>query len=200
MKKNYILSAFGICFLAILSLFSLYLYNALHLYEDFLPFIAIILAVILVLCTISYFSRKVTIYNMGTFIMLLCNIILIYNIIAINNLNGYVTNMITRKYEYTTYNLYVKKKTPIYSNIYKLETKNIGILVHNKNNVSTYVSKIIDSKIIMYEDIESLNKAIEENEIQGFLIPEKEYNSHDFTSKEQLKTIYHGKIKEAIST
>lgn len=196
MNKNYILSALSICLFILLSIFSLYLYYSLGLYEDYLVTIGAFMAGLTILCSIFYFSKKSLIYNLGTFIMILANVVLIYNIIDIDNKNGYVSNLVSMKYKYETYELYVQKKNTMYNKIGKLDGKKIGILVLNKDNVSDYLKNIVNADIIVYDNLGDMEEAILNGDIQGFILMQDYKLSDDFSYT--VKEIYKCKVKEAM--
>lgn len=196
MNKNYIFTSLGICILILLSLFSVYLYYSLELYDGFLIYIALALIIMIVLCIFLYFSRKSTLYNACTFLVILCNTILLYNIIDIEDRTCYVSNLITRKYNYETYELYVQNRNPKYNNISKLENKTIGLLNDNEIYVISYFRKVTSVNVKVYNSLEEIEEGISNGEIQGFIISNKNFNKSDCDIKYKVKSVYHGKIKE----
>ncbi len=196
MNKNYILSALSICLFIMLSIFSLYLYYSLGLYEDYLVTICVVMVSLFILCSIFYFSKKIFIYNLGTFIMLLANVILIYNIIDIDSKSGYVSNLVSMKYKYETYELYVQKKNTMYNKINKLEGKKIGILIINQDNVNEYFKMVVNADIIVYDNLDDMEEAIVNGDIQGFVLMDNQSLNDDFSYT--VKKIYKCKVKEAM--
>ena len=110
---------------------------------------------------------------------------MIYNIISINTNNNYIENIITNKYEYKIYNVYVLKNTK-YDNINELKEKNIGCLKENEKYISEYLNKIGDYNIKTYSNIKEMEKDIEDGIIQSIII-EKNNENNNITIIEQVK-------------
>lgn len=198
MDKKYILSSLGICLLMLLGIFSIFLYEELDLYTNFLFIICIVLFAVICFCILSFFSRKIYIFNMGIFVMFLCNVILIYNIWDIENKYSYISNIVTKKYSYETYEVYVQKKNAGYSNISKLSNRRIGLLKDNEEYVISYMRKVVDINFIVYDSIEEMEEAISQGEIQCFILPNGYLDNSDLEITSRVKPIYQSKIKKNI--
>lgn len=197
MTKKYILASLNIIiFIIFLVLLSIGLWQ-IKIFSNIKTILIIIGLIITLAISIHlYFNKKIKLYNIGIFITFLLNIILLYNIIDLNYKYNYLSNTINQKYQYLEYNIYVQKKNVIYSDIKKLNNKKIGTLNNNKN-ISQYLNKIINIKCIEYNTIEELTYAIENGEIQSFIINEEEYNNipEDDSIKDKVRNIYTTKIK-----
>lgn len=197
MTKKYILASLNIIiFIIFLILLSIGLWQ-IKIFSNIKTILIIIsLIITLAISIYLYFNKKIKLYNIGIFITFLLNIILLYNIIDLNYKYNYLSNTTNQKYQYLEYNIYVQKKNVIYSNIKKLNNKKIGTLNNNKN-ISQYLNKIINIECIEYNTIEELTYAIENGEIQSFIINEEEYNNipEDNSIKDKVRIIYTSKIK-----
>ena len=197
MTKKYILASLNIIiFIIFLILLSIGLWQ-IKIFSNIKTILIIIgLIITLAISIYLYFNKKIKLYNIGIFITFLLNIILLYNIIDLNYKYNYLSNTTNQKYQYLEYNIYVQKKNVIYSNIKKLNNKKIGTLDNNKN-ISQYLNKIINIECIEYNTIEELTYAIENGEIQSFIINEEEYNNipEDNSIKDKVRIIYTTKIK-----
>ena len=197
MTKKYILASLNIIiFIIFLILLSIGLWQ-IKIFSNIKTILIIIgLIITLAISIYLYFNKKIKLYNIGIFITFLLNIILLYNIIDLNYKYNYLSNTTNQKYQYLEYNIYVQKKNVIYSNIKKLNNKKIGTLDNNKN-ISQYLNKIINIECIEYNTIEELTYAIENGEIQSFIINEEEYNNipEDNSIKDKVRIIYTSKIK-----
>lgn len=197
MTKKYILASLNIIiFIIFLILLSIGLWQ-IKIFSNIKTILIIIgLIITLAISIYLYFNKKIKLYNIGIFITFLLNIILLYNIIDLNYKYNYLSNTTNQKYQYLEYNIYVQKKNVIYSNIKKLNNKKIGTLNNNKN-ISQYLNKIINIECIEYNTIEKLTYAIENGEIQSFIINEEEYNNipEDNSIKDKVRIIFTTKIK-----
>ena len=197
MTKKYILASLNIIiFIIFLILLSIGLWQ-IKIFSNIKTILIIIgLIITLAISIYLYFNKKIKLYNIGIFITFLLNIILLYNIIDLNYKYNYLSNTTNQKYQYLEYNIYVQKKNVIYSDIKKLNNKKIGTLDNNKN-ISQYLNKIINIECIEYNTIEELTYAIENGEIQSFIINEEEYNNipEDNSIKDKVRIIYTSKIK-----
>lgn len=197
MTKKYILASLNIIiFIIFLILLSIGLWQV-KIFSNIKTILIIIgLIITLAISIYLYFNKKIKLYNIGIFITFLLNIILLYNIIDLNYKYNYLSNTINQKYQYLEYNIYVQKKNVIYSDIKKLNNKKIGTLNNNKN-ISQYLNKIINIECIEYNTIEELTYAIENGEIQSFIINEEEYNNipEDNSIKDKVRIIFNTKIK-----
>lgn len=197
MTKKYILASLNIIiFIIFLILLIIGLWQ-IKIFSNIKTILIIIgLIITLAISIYLYFNKKIKLYNIGIFITFLLNIILLYNIIDLNYKYNYLSNTINQKYQYLEYNIYVQKKNVIYSDIKKLNNKKIGTLNNNKN-ISQYLNKIINIECIEYNTIEEITYAIENGEIQSFIINEEEYNNipEDDSIKDKVRNIYTTKIK-----
>lgn len=186
MNKKYFLGSINIILVIMSSFLLLIGYNTKYIISDLK--IAIIVSIITILSILlirSYFTKKQNIYNIIQFICFLSNIIMIYNIISINTNNNYIENIITNKYEYKIYNVYVLKNTK-YDNINELKEKNIGCLNKNEKYISEYLDKIGDYNIKTYSNIKEMEKDIEDGTIQSIII-EKNNENNNITIIEKVK-------------
>lgn len=186
MNKKYFLGSINIILVIMSSFLLLIGYNTKYIISDLK--IAIIVSIITILSILlirSYFTKKQNIYNIIQFICFLSNIIMIYNIISINTNNNYIENIITNKYEYKIYNVYVLKNTK-YDNINELKEKNIGCLNENEKYISEYLDKIGDYNIKTYSNIKEMEKDIEDGIIQSIII-EKNNENNNITIIEKVK-------------
>lgn len=194
MNKKYILGSINILLTIILYIIFILPAIKLNIISRSNTIIITILFVIILLINIkNYTSKNINKYNIFQFISFLINIILIFNIINIQNEYNYYTNIITNKYYYDTYYLYVQKKNPKYSNINKLSNKKIGIY-SNEENIKYLVNenKINSEK---YDKIDDLEYALTNGNIQGILINKKEYDYLSDDIKNKIKIIYKHKVK-----
>lgn len=186
MNKKYFLGSINIILVIMSSFLLLIGYNTKYIISDLK--IAIIVSIITILSILiirSYFTKKQNIYNIIQFICFLSNIIMIYNIISINTNNNYIENIITNKYEYKIYNVYVLKNTK-YDNIKELKEKNIGCFKENEKYISEYLNKIGDYNIKTYSNIKEMEKDIEDGTIQSIII-EKNNENNNITIIEKVK-------------
>lgn len=194
MNKKYILGSINILLTIILYIIFILPAIKLNIISRSNTIIITILFVIILLINIkSYTSKNINKYNIFQFISFLINIVLIFNIINIQNEYNYYTNIITNKYYYDTYYLYVQKKNPKYSNINKLSNKKIGIY-SNEENIKYLVNenKINSEK---YDKVDDLEYALTNGNIQGILINKKEYDYLSDDIKNKIKIIYKHKVK-----
>lgn len=195
MVKKYFMSSLGICLLILLSLLNIYLLYSLDLYLNLMPVISFFLILIIFLCIFLYFSRKILLFNIGIFIMFLCNVILVYNVLDIEDKYEYISNLFTREYVYEKYEVYTQKKTPIYSNIDKLSNKKMGLLKDNDEYVISYMGNVVNVEFISYESISDIENALLEGEIQCFIVPNYIMENTDNEIRDRVVPIYHSKIK-----
>ena len=200
MTKKYILSSISIMsfiYLQILLLLGLSLINLLSFPYIILISLTTIIMTILILKL--YFSKKVKIYNLGVILTLILNIISIYNIYNLNNEYKYIENIINKEYKYVTYNVYVQKKNTIYNELEKLSGKKIGLLT-NKNNINYHLNQKTNIECIKYKTVEELANAIDNGEIQSFILSENEYQLLEKYTNLTNKTriIYTNKIIDTI--
>lgn len=200
MTKKYILSSVSIMlfiYLQILLILGLSFINLLSIPYIILVSLTIIVLTILILNL--YFSKKVKIYNTGVIITILLNIISINNIYNLNNEYKYIENIFHNEYKYVTYNLYVQKKNTTYNELNKLSGKKTGLLT-NKNNITYHLNQKTNIECIKYKTIEDLAEAINNGEIQSFILNENEYQLlekyTDLTGKTRI--IYTNKIIDTI--
>lgn len=200
MTKKYILSSINI----LLFIYSIILLLIGISFIDLLSFSYILLiSIITILLTIIilklYFSNKSKYYNIGVILTILLNIISLYNIYTLNNEYKYINNIINNEYKYVTYNIYVQKKNPSYNCIDKLSNKKIGLL-SNKDNIIYHLNQKTNIECIKYKSIEDIEIALNNGEIQGFIISNNEYylleKYTDLSNKTRI--IYTNKIIDTI--
>ena len=122
-----------------------------------------------------------------------------YQVFNLNITYSYLTNIVNKKYEYVTYNVYVKKANTIYNNIAKLENKKIGILKTNKENIKNTINKEVRIEYVEYNNVDEIANGIKNGEIQAFIIDtsaKEELNNNEISSK--IRSIYENKIKRSI--
>lgn len=201
MNKKYILASLSINVSIILSIILMLGIITIKLLSPIKTvIIGIIILIIISLTMYSYLCKKKNIYNAGAFISFLFNIILIYNIFSLNNQYSYINNMITQEYKYKTYNIYVQKKTPKYNSIDKLNGKKIGMLTDNNQNIKEYLSNQVIVEYKTYNSMSEIITALDQGEIQSFIIDENTYNNtvdEDGKFKNKIRIISSNKIKEA---
>ncbi|MGN1371492.1 MAG: hypothetical protein ACI4XM_04390 [Candidatus Coprovivens sp.] len=166
---------------------------------------ALIIVGILTMIIISlycYLNKKNTIYNIGIFLTLLLNVVIIYNIINLNNRYDYITNVITKKYEYKEYDIYVLKKNPKYNELEKLNNKTIGILNENNENFCNQINNDIEIKCLYYSSLDEIEESIKTGIIQSFALSKEEQlilNQSSLDIKKQSRIIKTIKIKDSIN-
>lgn len=200
MTKKYIMSSLNtyiLLFNIILFLISIHSINLFIFQKDII--IETTLVLILLISIISYFNKKHIIYNIGVFITILTNVILISNIYNINNNYEVLNNLITNKYEYKDYSIYIQKKNPIYNNISNLKNKKIGILSSNYENTCQMVTKTIPINCVKYNNINELEESLQNGKIQAFIIETSKYNNLNSNQeiKYQTRKVYNIKIKDS---
>lgn len=199
MTKKYILGSLNIYLYIILNIIHII---GIYLIDIYSPieklFIICISLIISILSYICYTSKKNIIYNSGIILTIIFNITTLYNIDILNNNYDYISNIVTNEYSYKTYNVYVQKKNTKYNNIETLNNKKIGTLNSNSNNICLYITNTINIDCIKYNTLEDIEKAIQEGEIQSFIIEERIYNKIDDNKdiKKQTRSIYQTKIKD----
>ena len=157
------------------------------------------LLIISIILIYLYFAKNYKKYNAGVFITLMLNIVLAYQIINLNNTYSYLSNILNKKYEYVTYNLYVQKANTKYNSVNKLENKKIGLLKTNKENIKSILNKKVKIEYIEYNNIDEISNGIKNGEIQGFIIDKEtkeELNKNEISSK--IRSIYENRVKKAI--
>ena len=157
------------------------------------------LLIISIILIYLYFAKNYKKYNTGVFITLMLNIVLAYQIINLNNTYSYLSNILNKKYEYVTYNLYVQKANTKYNSVNKLENKKIGLLKTNKENIKSILNKKVKIEYIEYNNIDEISNGIKNGEIQGFIIDKEtkeELNKNEISSK--IRSIYENRVKKSI--
>ena len=149
---------------------------------------------------VLFAKRSADIFSRGVyFLTIILNIVSIYNIYNLNNEYNYIENIINKEYKYVTYNLYVQKKNTTYNELEKLSGKKTGLLT-NKNNITYHLNQKTNIECIKYKNIEDLANAINNGEIQSFILIESEYELlkkyTDLSSKTRI--IYTNKIIDTI--
>lgn len=199
MNKKYIIESINI-YLLIIQIVTLLIgiitTQIVSIYKAVLS--GLLIALIITSTIICYFTKKKVIYNIGVLLTILCNIIFFFFIIEINSKYDYIDNIKYNKYTYEIYNVYVQKRNPIYNEISKLENKKIGMLKENNNNIKERLASEISIKYKVYNNINELEKAIQNGEIQAFIIKEAIYNNikeEGINLKDLTRSIYRTKIK-----
>lgn len=200
MIKKYILSSISIMlfiYTQILILIGLSFIDLLSIPYIVITCLITIISTIIVLKL--YFSKKAKYYNIGVIITIIFNIISLSNLHNLNKEYKYIENMLNNEYKYVTYNLYVQKKNTSYNEIDKLSGKKIGLLT-NKDNINYHLNQKTNIECIKYKTIEDLEEAINNGEIQSFILSESENNLlEQYTSlKNKTRIIYTNKIIDTI--
>ena len=195
MTKKYILGALNICIfmaLIVLTIIGTTSIGLISKTNNMLLISALAIAAIILLSL--YFSKNHKKYNVGVFITLILNIVLVFNLVEMNKEYSFIENIVHKNYNYVTYNLYVKKSNTTYNNIYKLENKKIGLLNINQDNIESQINKKINVEYKIYENVESLQEGIQSGEIQAFII-DSSYDKNDLKISNKIRIIYSSKIK-----
>lgn len=202
MVKKYIMNSLSICVSILLTMLlttGIIRVDILSIPQRII--IVLILLTIIAFTIYSYLNKKIKIYNIGVILSIGLNIILLSNIVSLNTKYDYIKNLFNNKQNYITYSVYVQRKTTTYSNIEKLEGKNIGMLNKNSENLMNYLKNIIDVKCLTYNTMEEIEQAIMNGEIQSFILTEAEYNELDKTSfniMDKVRVIYTNKVIDTI--
>lgn len=200
MTKKYILASISINLTIILSLLLIIGVIKVELLSNIkVIFTLLFLTLLVIFSIISYLSQNKNIYNIGIFVNLIINIILIYNVVNLNIKYDYILNFFNNEYKYVTYNVYVQKRTPIYNKIDKLENQKIGMLSQNQDNIKNYLDKVISIEYISYQNTEEIANAIDNGEIQCFILKDEDFQKidNDKTNiKNRVRKIYVSKIKD----
>ena len=116
--------------------------------------------IISIILAYSYLSKSKTKYNIGQFIAITLNIILIFSIYNINKDYKYIENTFSNNYNYLKNNVYVLKSTK-YKSSNQLSNKKIGILKNNSNNTTPIITKNIkDIEIVWVERVEDKEESL----------------------------------------
>lgn len=199
MTKKYILGSLNIYLFIILNIIHIIGIYIVDIYTPIEKILIIGLFIILsIIFYLLYISKKNILYNGGIILTIIFNIITLYNIDILNNNYDYINNIVTNEYSYKTYNIYVQKKNTKYNSIETLENKKIGTLNSNSNNICLYITNKINIECIKYDSLDKIEEAIQNGEIQSFIIEERIYNKIEDTKdiKKQTRSIYTTKIKD----
>lgn len=200
MLKKYILSSISIMLFIYIQILTLIGLSFIELLS--VPYI-VITCLITIISTIIilnlYFSKKAKYYNIGVIITIIFNIISLNSVYNLNKEYKYIENILNNEYKYVTYNLYVQKKNTSYNEIDKLSGKKIGLLT-NKENINYHLNQKTNIECIKYKTIEELEEAINNGEIQSFILSESEKNLLEkYTNlKNKTRIIYTNKIIDTI--
>mgnify|MGYP001043138853 CR=1 FL=1 len=200
MTKKYVLASISINLTIILSIFLIIGVFKIELLSNIkIIFTLLFLILLVIFSIISYLCKNKNIYNIGIFVNLIINIILIYNTVNLNIKYDYILNLFNKEYKYITYNVYVQKRTPIYNNLNKLENQKIGMLSKNQDNIKNYLDKIISIEYISYQNTDEIANAIDNGEIQCFILTDDDFLKIDndkINIKNRVRKIYTNKIKD----
>lgn len=199
MKKQYILASINIytlIFLSIIHILSLFIIDTIP--NNLKITTIIVLLTSIVISLITFLNKSIKVYNVSVFFTFLLNIILIYTIYDTNQNYDFINNIITDKYRYITYNVYVQKKNTTYSNIEKLENKKIGLLKNNNENVCSIINNKTNVECIIYNNIDEIDYALANGEIQSFAIKKDNQKYKDSELSKRTRVIYKTKIKDTI--
>lgn len=194
MKRKYILGSINIILSILLYLTLLLSLLKLNIISHTIIItISIIYIIIIILSLISYLSKNKYIYNISQFISFLINLILLFNISNIESNYNYYTNIITNKYNYQEYTVYVQKKNTTYNKIDKLSNKKIATIKEDNKINDNFNNKSI--KFIECNSIIELEENLKNGNAQAIFIKNDEYNKLSEDTKEIIKPIYNTKIK-----
>lgn len=200
MIKKYILASLNIYVLIITSLIYIVGLITINLYPTKTNIIISIILAILTTITIScYLNKNIKIYNIGIITTFIFNAITLFNIYDLNIKYEYINNIATNEYKYIEYDVYVLKKNTKYDKINKLENKNIGMLNDNSKNVCELINKETNIKCNKYDSLEKIAEAIDQGEIQSFILSKediKKLNNSNLDIKKQIRSIHTTKIKD----
>lgn len=200
MIKKYILASLNIYLLIITSLIYILGLITINIYPTSTNYIVtILLAIATTVTLVCYLNKKKSIYNLGIILTFIFNTITIYNIIELNTNYEYLNNIVTNKYEYKTYDVYVQKKNTKYNEIEKLSNKKIGMLKDNSTNICLLLNKKIEIECKYYDNLEELQNAIQNGEIQSFILSDNQKSKlqkSNLDIKNQTRIIYSTKIKD----
>lgn len=197
MKRKYIFASSSIVLSIILSIYLLIGSINLKLaYPSIIILLSLITLIIIILNIIAYFSRNYKTYNIGIFINFILNIVLIYTIYTFNYNYNFIEESLHQKYQYTTYNIYVQKTNPKYNTIDKLSGKSIGLLNENKINIENHLSSKVTLQYKTYDSFKELTEAIENGEIQSFILKNESNEIKNSNIEKKVRIIYSSKIKE----
>lgn len=200
MNKKYFLASLNIALLILLFLiFIIGLYQIKYISNFKSITLTCFMISIIILSIYLYLNKNIKLYNIGIFITFLLNVTLCYSIYDLNQKYDYISNIIEKKYQYNTYNVYVQKKNVIYSDIEKLNGKKIGTL-SNTQNISLLLNSKIKIECKKYNNVDELIYAIENGEIQSIILTNSQYNllQEETDINDKLRNIYSVKIKENI--
>lgn len=190
MNKKFILASFNILLFVIVSILTDISLYMIH-YNMFI-FIIVIQVLLFILSIISYFSRKIFIYNIGVFILFVVNVIGCYYLVYLEDSFSSVSNIITSKYEYKEYHLYVLKSTK-YHDILDLESKNIGIISNNYEYNCEVLNNTISIRCSSYDELYAMVDDLNTGNIQGIFHPD-DFDKLDVISSD-YRDIYHITVK-----
>ena len=199
MKQKYILGSINICILITSLIFLIICISNIELLSKNELIILIASSLIGILFSIkAYLSKKITIYNLGIIITLIFNITTIYKIYEINADYSCIENIISQKYQYNEYYVYVKKNKK-YNSLDKIKNKKVGILEKNEENIKDFIQNKGKFNYITYKNSNEMIEAFENNEIQAIIISKKTLKELEKEEKiANYHKIYSSKIKEDI--
>lgn len=146
----------------------------------------------------TYLSKNKIKYNIGQFIAMTLNIVLVFSIYNINKDYKYIENTFNNDYNYLNNNVYVLKSTK-YKSSNQLSNKKMGILKNNSDNTTPIITKNIkDIELVEYQDKNTMIEALYNGEVQSILLNENETKILKNNSNKIIKdtrTIYKIKIK-----
>lgn len=154
--------------------------------------------IISIILAYTYLSKNKTKYNIGQFIAITLNIVLVFSIYNINKDYKYIENTFNNDYNYLNNNVYVLKSTK-YKSSNQLSNKKMGILKNNSDNTTPIITKNIkDIELVEYQDKNTMIEALYNGEVQSILLNENETKILKNNSNKIIKdtrTIYEIKIK-----
>lgn len=202
MKTKYILGSLSITLSLILNIILILILSYLKITKTIYIATLIILTIIVTTILIKlYLNKKQIKYNIGIFLSIFLCIISIYTLYEIEEKYDYLKVITNKNLTYENYNIYVLKKNTIYNNLAKLENKKIGLLEENNQNIKEYLEDKVNIEYIIYSNFQEISIAIQNGEIQSFILNEKEYNKLSKEDKEiftKTRIIYNSKIKTNI--
>ena len=202
MIRKYITGAINITTIPILAtLLLLGIYKTSINPKEGIIIVTITTTIVSLILSNTYLSKKEIKYNIGQFIAISINIILIFSIYNLNKNYNYIENIFSNNYHYLNNNIYVLKSTK-YKSSNQLSNKKIGILKSNSNNSIPIIENSIENiEIVEYSDKNTMIEALYNGEVQSILLNENETKNLKNNSNKIIKdtrTIYEIKIKSEV--
>lgn len=196
--------------LTIILLLTVLIFFGLIFYINLIPIIFTILALILMLAiifgiTVLNFKKKRIFRIIGYILSIIIISIMTFIEIYLFNTLGFLFNMTDGDYSLHNYNVIVLNNNS-YKNIEDLKNKDIGISETTDGEELDKAKKKIDKKVNVnyneYEDLNSLIKALTDEETEGIILEDSELSLIEEENKEVydlFEVIYEIEIKNDIN-